>query len=70
MGATRFYSNGLKKVSQPSLAEPFGSTQGVNGINSRLSLPRSGVTAPIADPFVGLEGRNPRDRSVILLEMF
>ena len=25
-------------------------------------FPRSGVTAPIADPFVGLEGRDPRDR--------
>ena len=25
---------------------------------------RSGVTAPIADPFLGLEGRNPRDREV------
>src|ERR1051326_6413001 len=25
---------------------------------------RSGVTAPIADPFLGLEGRNPRDRKV------
>jgi hypothetical protein len=29
----------LEKVSQPSLAEPFGSDKGVNRINSRLSFP-------------------------------
>jgi hypothetical protein len=27
--------------------------------------PRSGVTAPIADPFVGLKRRNVRDRMLI-----
>src|SRR6185369_2260534 len=31
-------SEWLEKVSQPSLAEPFGSNQGVDRINSRLSL--------------------------------
>ena len=29
--------------------------------------PRSGVTAPIADPFVGLKRRNVRDRMLIRL---
>jgi len=28
-------------------------------------FPRSGVTAPIADPFVGLKRRNVRDRMLI-----
>jgi hypothetical protein len=31
---------------------------------------RSGVTAPIADPFLGLEGRNPRDRKVYTPGLF
>ena len=37
-GCHSFLSEWLEKVSQPSLAEPFGSNQGVNRINSRLSL--------------------------------
>ncbi len=63
-GCHSFLSEWLEKVSQPSLAEPFGSNQGVNRINSRLSLLSLGVTAPIADPCLGLESRNLRDREV------
>ena len=37
-GCHSFLSEWLEKVSQPSLAEPFGSVKGVNRINSRLSL--------------------------------
>jgi len=33
-------------------------------------FPRSGVTAPIADPFFGLKRRNVRDRMVIRLSPF
>ena len=37
-GCHSFLFEWLEKVSQPSLAEPFGSDKGVNRINSRLSL--------------------------------
>src|ERR1043165_1946696 len=37
-GCHSFLFEWLKKVSQPSLAEPFGSDKGVIRINSRLSL--------------------------------
>ena len=37
-GCHSFLFEWLEKVSQPSLAEPFGSDQGVIRINSRLSL--------------------------------
>jgi hypothetical protein len=33
-------------------------------------FPRSGVTAPIADPFVGLKRRNVRDRMLIRFHQF
>ena len=33
-------------------------------------FPRSGVTAPIADPFVSLKRRNVRDRMLIRLYLF
>ena len=37
-GCHSFLFEWLEKVSQPSLAKPFGFDQGVNRINSRLSL--------------------------------
>ena len=37
-GCHSFLFEWLEKVSQPSLAEPFGSDKGVNRIDSRLSL--------------------------------
>ena len=41
-GCHSFLSEWLEKVSQPSLAEPFGSNQGVDRSYSRLSLPSLG----------------------------
>jgi hypothetical protein len=43
---------------------------GVNEVTAACFFSRSGVTAPIADPFVGHEGRNPRDREVYTLMRF
>ena len=63
-GCHSFLFEWLEKVSQPSLAEPFGSDKGVIESTAACLFSRSGVTAPIADPFLGLEGRNPRDRKV------
>jgi hypothetical protein len=61
----------LKKVSQLSLAEPFGSDSGViRNLTVRLFSSLAGVTAPLADPFVGLEGRNLRDTRFIRLCIF
>ncbi|HUE81355.1 MAG TPA: hypothetical protein VMM84_04505 [Pyrinomonadaceae bacterium] len=50
-----------------SLADLSASTQGVFETTAACCFARSGVTAPIADPLVGLEGRNLRDRRFILL---
>jgi len=69
-GCHSFLFEWLKKVSQPSLAEPFGSDKGVNRINSRLFLLSLERHRPIADPFVVLEGRNLRDSGFILLDDF
>jgi hypothetical protein len=60
-GCHSFLFEWLEKVSQPSLAEPFGSDKGVIELTAACLFSRSGVTAPIADPFLGLEGRNLRD---------
>src|ERR1041384_2839147 len=67
-GCHSFLFEWLEKVSQPSLAEPFGSDKGVNRINSRLFLLSLERHRPIADPFVVLEGRNLRDSGFILLD--
>lgn len=69
-GRHSFLFEWLEKVSQPSLAEPFGSDKGVIESTAACLFSRSGVTAPIADPFFGLEGRNLRDGSFILLRTF
>jgi hypothetical protein len=66
-GCHPFLFEWLEKVSQPSLAEPFGSNQGVNRINSRLSHLSLGCHHPIADPCVGLKGRDRCDSVFILL---
>ncbi len=69
-GCHSFLFEWLEKVSQPSLAEPFGSDKGVIELTAACLFSRSGVTAPIADPFFVLEGRNLRDGSFILLRTF
>jgi hypothetical protein len=69
-GSHSFLFERLEKVSQLSLAEPFGSDKGVIELTAACLFSRSGVTAPIADPFFGLEGRNLRDGSFILLCTF
>lgn len=60
-GSHSFLSEWLEKVSQPSLAKPFGSDKGVNRINSRLSLLSLGRHRTDCRSLFGLEGRNPRD---------
>ena len=49
-GYHSFLSKWFEKVSQPSLAEPFGSDVGVTRINSRLSLLSPGLHNPFAVP--------------------
>ena len=67
-GFHSFLSEWLEEVSQLPLAEPFGSNSGRqwNQQPPVSSLARC-VTAPIADPFVGLKRRNVRDRMLIRL---
>ena len=69
-GCHSFLFEWLEKVSQPSLAEPFGSEKGVNRINSRLSLLSIGCHHHDCRPFLGLEGRNLRDGSFIPEKVF
>src|SRR5688500_7512458 len=49
-GCHSFLFEWLEKVSQPSLAEPFGSDAGVTRIDSRLSILSFGCHHPIAVP--------------------
>ena len=69
-GATRFYPNGLRKPRSSLQQSLSASTQGVNRINSRLSFPSSACHHIGRRPFVGLEGRDPRDREVYTLIEF
>src|SRR6185503_21000857 len=66
-GATRFYPNGSSR--------PFGLSSKAFRLRLRASIeltaacqfPLPCVTTSVADPFVGLEGRDPRDREVYTL---
>ena len=68
-GCHSFLFEWLEKVSQPSLAEPFGSDKGVIESTAACLFSRSGVTARLPIPWFGLDGRNLRDGSFILLSM-
>src|ERR1700752_2190893 len=61
-GATRFYPCGSRKSRHLLLLNLLGSTRASIESTAPCQLSLSGVTTPIADPFVSLEGRNPRDR--------
>lgn len=65
-----FLSEWLEKTSQPPLAKPFGFDSGVNRINRPLLIPSPVCHHIGCRPFVGLEGRDPRDREVYTLLKF
>lgn len=69
-GATRFYPNGLRKSRNLLLQSLSAPTRASIEVTAACFFSLSGVTAPIADPFVGLESRDLRDRVFILLHCF
>ena len=63
-----FLSEWLEKASQLSLAKPFGFGRRASiESTDRCRFPLPCVTTSVADPSVGLEGRDPRDREVYTL---
>ena len=61
-GATRFYPGAQEKSFDLSLASLSASATGViTTANRSAAVLSQSLTTPFADPFAGLEGRNPRD---------